>query len=143
MVKSKLPHLRIIQGGRQDGDAAVVDALLKARIETLKRRRPDLAELDLANADTLAPDAVRMLFAQVPGVPKAVQWPAALVEGERSAALALLRERIARLQRQRPEQAIDPARLDILPRELRDTLLAPPLVQTEDGSFLLWDDPSA
>ena len=44
---------------------------------------------------------------------------------------------------QQPGLAIDPARLDSLPRALRDTLLAPPLVQAEDGSFLLWDDPSA
>lgn len=143
MVKSKPPHLHVIQGGRRDDEAAAIDALLRARIETLKRRRPDLAELDLTNADTLAPDAARMLFAQVPGVPKSVQWPAALAEGERSVALALLRERISRLHRQRPEQAIDPARLDTLPQELRDAPLAPPLMQTEDGSFLLWDDPSA
>lgn len=133
MVDSKPPQLRVIQGGRQgEGESPKpVDELREARIKASQRRQPDLAEIDLVNADTAPPSE--------PSPSK----PASPIETERSAALALLQDRIASLRRERPGVEIDPDHLDRLPKDLRDTLFARPLVRMDDGSVAFRNDPPA
>jgi hypothetical protein len=138
MVDSKPPQLRVIQGGRQgEGESPKpVDELREARIKASQRRQPGLAEMglaeiDLVNADTAPPSE--------PSPPK----PASPIETGRSAALALLQDRIASLRRERPGVEIDPDHLDRLPKDLRDTLFARPLVRMDDGSVAFRNDPPA
>ena len=131
MVDSNAPQLRVIQGGRHgEGESPKpVDELREARIKASKRRQPGLAEIGLADADT-APSILEPALASP-------------IETERSAALALLQNRIAMLRRERPGVEIDPDHLDRLPKDLRDTLFARPLVRMEDGSVAFRNDPPA